>query len=250
MLKMKKLIPLLLVLICLFSCVTVSADAPVKKPNETVTCSVMTETANFIFDGVSGEIAVTPAELTVDGETRDIYIAAAMGTCYDMKKLNNPLACVQSAFNFKSKYYKLVRSVIEDCVPEGSAVVLLGHSLGGMIMQQMRTDPSLTEKYEILRTITVGSPFIMTKKKLREGDLRRFADVSDTVPKLSPALIFSRKNHKDAAFEDGGYDGDMDAAHNRSYREAEVWEKYDAFGDENGNAYFTYNTDDVLGFHT
>lgn len=244
---MKKITAVLMTVLCLISLFAFSAGAAQK---DTVTCSVLNDTSDFIFDGGSGEITVTPASLYVDGQKKDVYITAVMGMCFDMKKANNIPACVLSAFNLKSKYYKIVKAAVTDNVPEGSTLLVLGHSLGGMIAQQLICDKDITAAYDIYGAVTIGSPYIMTKASRREGTLTRFADVSDNVPKLSPALLFNRKNHKNAAFEDGGYDGDNDKAHNRSYRDAEVWKKYDALGRLNGTSYFTYSPDDVIGIHT
>lgn len=243
---MKKTFAVLSAILCLFSLFVFPAGAAKK----TEKCVCLNDTANFIFDGGSGEITLVPAELHTDGDVEDVYIVAVMGMCFDMKKANNIPACVLSAFNIRSKYYKLVKAAITDNVPADSKLLLLGHSLGGMIQQQMSCDKEITADYDIFATITIGSPYIMTKASRREGTLTRFADTSDNVPKLSPALLFNRKNHKNAFFEDGGYDGDNDKAHNRSYREADVWKKYDALGKSGGKAYFTYHPEEVIGIHT
>ena len=244
---MKKLLALLLTVVCLFSVFTISAGAA---KTETETCSVMNDTANFIFDGGSGEVTVTPATLHVDDQDKDIYVAAAMGMCMKLKKANNLPASILAACNIKTRYYRIVKAAITDNVPEGSTLLLLGHSLGGIIMQQIMCDPDITSAYDIYGAITIGSPYVMTKKSRREGTLTRFADTSDTVPKLGPGAIFSRKNHKNAIREDGGYKGDSDGAHNRSYRDADVWGKYDALGILDGESYFTYSPEDVIGIHT
>lgn len=243
---MKKALSVLLAAVCFLTVFAFSVNAQ----GETVRCSVLTETANFIFDGASGEITVTPAKLYRDKKGEAVYIAAVMGMCNDLHKPNNPIAAFATAFNIHCDYFDLVKETILDNVPSGSKLLIFGHSLGGMVAQQLLCDEDLTEAYEILGAVTIGSPYIMTKKSRREGTLTRFADVSDNVPKLSPALLFSRKNHKNAVFEDGGYDGNMDAAHNRSYRDAAVWDQYDALGNKKGGAYFTYNTADVIGIHS
>lgn len=244
---MKKAFAVFSAVICFVSIFTFSAGA---KKKSRKTCSVLNETAEFIFNGGRGEVTVTPAKLCEGKEKKDVYIIAVMGMCMDMKKANNIPACVLSAFNIKSKYYKIVKAAITDNVPEGSALLMLGHSLGGMILQQMICDKDITAGYDIIGTVTIGSPYIMTRSSRREGTLTRMADISDNVPKLSPALLFSRKNYKNAVFEDGGYDGDNDKAHNRSYCDADVWQKYDALGRPDSEAYFTYDPDDVIGINT
>lgn len=212
-----------------------------------IKCSTLNQASDFIFDGGSGEITVTPVKLTENGKTRNVYIVCVMGMGYDLKKPNNPIACVPAAFNIRTQYYRLVRKTILNNVPEGSELMLYGHSLGGMVCQELACDKALKEPYKITRILTIGSPYIMVVKKNREGTLVRFADTSDNVPKLSPAFLIDRRDFKDAYFEDGGYNGDPDLSHNRSYRDAKVWKKYDALGVKNGDSYFTYRPKDVVG---
>lgn len=212
-----------------------------------VTCSTLNEASDFIFDGGSGEITVTPVSLTENGKTRRVYIVCVMGMGYDFSKPNNPIACVPAAFNIRTAYYRLVRKTMFRYIPEGSEVMLYGHSLGGMVCQELACDTEVKDAFKVTRILTIGSPYIMVTKKNREGTLVRFADTSDNVPKLSPAFLIDRKDFKNAYFEDGGYNGDPDLSHNRSYRDAEVWQKYDALGVDGGNSYFTYRPRDVIG---
>ena len=247
---MKKCIAFLLsMVLILSSCLTYASalDLSFLSGFKKVRCSVLTETSDFLFDGGSGEITVTPVYLTQSGKTRRVYAVCVMGMGYDLSKPNNPIACVPAAFNIRTAYYRLVRKTMLRYIPRGAEVMLFGHSLGGMICQELACDKTLKDRYKITQTLTIGSPYIMVVKSNREGTLVRFADTSDNVPKLSPALLFSRKNYKDAHFEDGGYNGNPDTSHNLSYREAEVWNKYDALGIEGGNAYFTYRPIDVIG---
>ena len=212
-----------------------------------IKCTNLNEASDFIFDGGSGEITVSPIKITEKGKTRNAYIVCVMGMGYKLSKPNNPIACVPAAFNIRNQYYRLVRKTILKYVPKGSELLLYGHSLGGMVCQELACDKELKEPYKITKILTIGSPYIMVLKKNREGKLVRFADKSDTVPKLSPAFLIDRKDYKDAYFEDGAYNGNPDTSHNRSYRDADVWKKYDALGVKGGKAYFTYLPKDVIG---
>lgn len=248
---MKKILAFILSILLAFSvcapCASAAGLSSIFDKYKKVTCSTLNEASDFIFDGGSGEITITPVSLTENGKARKVYIVCVMGMGYNFTKPNNPIACVPAAFNIRNQYYRLVRKTMLRYIPKGAEVMLYGHSLGGMICQQLACDSKLKDPYKITRILTIGSPYIMVVEKNREGTLVRFADTSDTVPKLSPAVLFNRKNYKAAHFMDGGYNGDPDKSHNLSYREAEVWNIFDALGVEGGNAYFTYRPKDVIG---
>ena len=242
---MKKLVSFILSIVIIVSSCLTYVSAFDFDDMKKIQCSTLPETSDFLFDGGDGEITVTPVCLTEKGKTRIVYYVCVMGMGYNFKKTNNPLATVPAAFNSKTKYYKLVRNTMFKYIPYNSEVILFGHSLGGMVCQQLACDDSVKDSFRITKTMTIGSPYIMVNKDKREGGLVRFADKSDTVPKLSPAFIFDRKDFKDAYFRDGGYNGNPDTSHNLSYRESDVWNCFDALGVENGDASFTYRPIDV-----
>lgn len=220
------------------------------KTETEIICETSADTVNAMFDAglTGGEIAMVPATLTLDGEERDIWLVVILGLGGDQSKTNNYVSCVKAAFNIKSSYSERVKKFIYETVPAGSSIVFAGHSLGGMTAQQLRADKELTEDYNIIATFTAGSPFIITRKKLREGILSRISDSSDIVPFMSPAIIFSRKNHKDRAIEDGGYGDDHDGAHNKCYRRQEIWSEYDAIGRKDGDAVLKFINENMLRF--
>lgn len=225
------------------------ADGTDEKPEKLV-CETAMQTVAAIYDGgyTGGEIHIAKAQLTTGGETKDVYFVSLMGMCFIRGKTNSLFSALKSALNLKSSYSKLAKKLIFDNIESGASIVFCGHSLGGMVCQQFRTDKEITKKYEIIATLAAGSPYVMVDKEIAEGALVRLADVSDKVACLSPALIFSRKNHKDRIVEDGGYDGDSDAAHNQSYRSNSVWDKYDALGIEGGDSVISFMNKDVLTF--
>ena len=241
---MKKVCSVILAVLCVIPILAVFAGA---EENDTVVCGNINELSEFIFEGGSGEITIAPAILNDGSGSRDVYLVAALGMTFDMKKPNNMIAAVLTAFNVKTEYYKIVKAAILGNVPANSELLLMGHSLGGMVMQQIMSDNDVTDVYEITSVVTIGSPYVMTPCKPKEGNLTRFADRFDAVPKLSPALFFNIKSYFDATTENGGYFGDPDRAHNRSYRDAEVWNKYDVLGRPDGQASFSYSPSEVIG---
>lgn len=163
----------------------------------------------------------------------DVYLITLTGSTmsWDKNDIKSMYTCIKSGFVKTNPYLELLLEEAKKTIPEGSKIVLIGHSLGGMVAQQFAADPEIKEKYEILNILTMGSPYIPVKN--REGDLHRMADSGDAVPFLSCALLanFWMGNF---TYECNGYFGDPNGAHNYSYNTAEKWLKYDCFGISGG----------------
>ena len=213
----------------------------------TMTLSNVPDVATFILDPIVWcEIQIVPAVLTAEDGARDVYLVAIRGTGSSMKKANNVLACFLSSFNLSSKYYEMVRDAVYEYVPEGSAILMAGHSLGGMVAQQLSCTDEFTAKYELISTLNVGSPYVKTKAEKREGTLVRCVDRHDVIPKLGIGALLDFFHYSSFIRTDGGYLGDPDGAHNLSYRRADLWGAYDVRGVENGGATLTLNTADIV----
>ncbi len=193
-----------------------------------------------------GEVYITPATLTTEEGEEDVYFVCFRGTGHTMDKANNLIACFLSAFNRDSGYLRLAKQYLNKYVPEGAKLVLSGHSLGGMIAQQLICTDEITERYEILNTLTYGSPYVVTSAAHREGPLVRCVDKFDVIPKFSPAIFVTPSNYRNAVTIDGGYLGDPDGAHNLSYPRADLWGGYDVFGVKCGTASLTFHRADLL----
>ena len=191
-----------------------------------------------------GEIRICQAVLE-NGETaRDVYYVTVRSLDRQSKGANNLIDALSLTFGGNCQYFNLTKQAIIEYVPEGSAIVIAGHSMGGMVVQKIICDEYLTENYEFLNAVTFGSPCIVTDKSLREGNLVRFEDEGDIIPKLSLALIFDRADYNSAVRRDGGYDS-LDVSHNASYYISPEWEAFDALGAENGNAVLTLDLDSL-----
>lgn len=100
-----------------------------------------------------------------------------------------------------------------------------------MVAQQVAADKYIKDNYEVLNTVTFGSPLI--KGFTREGMVKRLGDTSDknTFYSISSVLNivwqYAGVNH-----EDGGYNGDSSAAHCDSYLREDVWGNYDCAGEK------------------
>ncbi len=76
----------------------------------------------------------------------------------------------------------IVKSLIQMGVPPGANVILAGHSLGGMVAQNLPVLPELgyNQRWKTVRVITFGSP-IMNQLRLPDSITRRFAVWGDPV---------------------------------------------------------------------
>ena len=222
-----------------------SADGEEAVP-ETLVLDSVADVASYILEPFTWcEIQIVPAVLTTAEGEQDVYFVALRGAGLQMNKANNAIACLYSAFNRESSYYRLARDAVFQYVPEGSRVVLAGHSLGGMIEQQLSCTAEFTARYELLNTLNMGSPAVMTKNENREGPLVRCVDTYDVIPKLSPCVFVNLKHYNDCIKINGGYLGDPDGAHNLSYRRDDLWGAYDALGVKDGGATITLKPADI-----
>ena len=187
-------------------------------------------------------IRIAPAKLTVDGETRDVYFIAMLG----MKGVSGQVN--SSAGGGTGKYAELVKQVAAQIIPEGAAVILAGHSLGGMTAQELRRDSGFTEKYELINVLCGGSP-LMSEKGEAEGTLNRLTDIFDVIPYIRSLTLWSFiRQIKTAHRENGGYFLNPDGAHNLSYARSDVWGKYDALGFPGGDAVISFSEATVQSF--
>ena len=140
-----------------------------------------------------------------------------------------------SGFNLESAYYRNVVNTIVANVPKNANLILAGHSLGGMIAQQVAANSTIKNRYNVLNTVCFGSPLLSAGS--REGVVRRLGDISDPVPYLSGSLF---NNTLWAILglnrENGGYGPLGIHAHNLSYARSDVWGNYDVTGTKYGGA--------------
>ena len=192
-----------------------------------------------------GEIRICPALLETDGESRDVFFVTVRSLDREARGANNLLGALLLAFNKDCQYFNLTKQAIFEYVPEGSAIVIAGHSMGGMVVQRIICDDELTEKYEFLTAMTFGSPCVVTDKSKREGNLVRFEDAGDIIPRFSLAVILSPSDYNSAVRKDCGYDS-LDVSHNWSYYGSPEWNGYDALGVEGGSAVLKLDMEKIV----
>ncbi len=187
----------------------------------------------------AGPISITEGRMTYNtywgAEDKEVYVVALSGTETIVENQTTTVKeDLQSGFELSNEYVLNVKNAIIDRIPAGSNIILAGHSLGGMVAQQVAADKYIKDNYEVLNTVTFGSPLI--KGFTREGMVKRLGDSSDknTFYSISSVLNivwqYAGVNH-----EDGGYNGDSAAAHCDSYLREDVWGNYDCAGEKRGS---------------
>ena len=202
-------------------------------------------------EGEFGPITVTKGTLVNGKSKKAIYLVTLSGTEMVKNQSTGILTDLLSGFCLDNDYVKNVVAVINENIPKNSNLVLSGHSLGGMVAQQVAADKSVKDGYNVLNTLTFGSPLLAAGS--REGTTIRLGDSFDAVPYLSGSLF---NNTLWAIFglnrEDGGYwkSVDFEGAHCESYSREELWGKYDAIGKKNGSAKLVMDMDTLEYFHS
>lgn len=181
-------------------------------------------------------IDIHKASLYTDGKyICKVYVIGLMGSDFSTDKThpNCVQNCFKSGFSAKNSYLEELKQMAVKKIPKNASVILIGHSLGGMIAQQFSADKEMKERYNILNVVCMGSPYVVVKD--REGVLRRMGDSGDAVPYLSPVLLGNAflGNYQ---YENSGYFGNPGEAHLESYRTAEKWARYDCLGVKDGTS--------------
>ena len=233
--SLRLVIALILIIAMLCSTAAVYAD-------DTVTYTNAPEIYTLVRDGYNGgekgPISITKGTLKTGRTSKTVYLVTLSGTELVLNQSTEVLTDLFSGFNLKSAYYSNVVKVITANVPRNANLVIAGHSLGGMIAQQVAADSTIKARYNVLNTVTFGSPLLSAGS--REGTIKRLGDVSDVVPFLSVhTVINSIWALAGLNREDGGYYMRPITAHNESYFRTDIWGKYDVTGTKNGGARLT-----------
>ena len=200
------------------------------------------EIFNLVCDGYNqgtrGPISITQGVLKNGSSSKQVYLVTLSGTEMVFNQSTEVITDLLSGFNLQNPYYTNVVSTILANIPQNSNLIIAGHSLGGMIAQQVAADQTIKAKYNILNTVCFGSPLLAAGS--REGTTRRLGDVVDPVPYLSGSLF---NNTLWAILglnrENGGYGIHIITAHCESYARFDVWGAYDVTGAKNGGAKLT-----------
>ena len=186
-------------------------------------------------------VAVYDATLYADGQNGEsVYYIVCRGLDFTELDPEQPRSYANAIkvglSDENNSYVKTIAKIIKNNIPEGSKLVFVGHSLGGMVIQQAIARREIKDKYEILYTLSIGSPYILTSST-KEGTLRRMVDRLDPVPYLSIPLLANPCIG--GACLETSFKAPL--VHFRSYEEGCCWKKYDALGKKNGKGYLVLN---------
>ena len=215
---------------------------------QTVTFTNAAELSRLVQIGYSyrqpnGPISITKATLTTKSwwttTNKTVYVVCLSGTDLAFNQTTGVATDLLVGFEQNNLYLRNTRNAIVNTVPKGSNLVIAGHSLGGMVAQQVAADSTIKSRYNVLNTVTYGSPLI--SGLTREGTVRRLGDTRDVVPALSVSTLLAPIwQIAGLNRENGGYSAtQIVTAHCESYQRAAVWGAYDVTGTKGGNARLT-----------
>ena len=247
---MKKRIMAMMTALVMAATVAVTS-IPAMAATETLTESAeVYELVNLGYNGgEKGPISITKGTLRKGWFTKKtVYLVCLSGTELIENQSTGIWTDLLSGFEFDNKYVKNVVAAIKANVPAGSNLIISGHSLGGMVAQQVAANDSIKDGYKVLNTVTFGSPLI--KGFDREGTVKRLGDTSDVIPYASVSTLNGGLLWQAAGLnrEDGGYSFASTEAHVESYGRVDVWGAYDVLGVKNGNAKLILDMDTMTFF--
>ena len=236
---MKKSFRILSSLLAVLLVISMLVGFSVASASNTVTYTNAPEIYTYVRDGYNqgsqGPIRITKGTLKSGLSSKTVYLVTLSGTELVLNQSTGVFTDLLSGFNLNNVYYANTVAIIKANVPKNANLIIAGHSLGGMIAQQVAANSDIKSRYNVLNTVCFGSPLLAAGS--REGTVRRLGDVSDPVPYLSGSLF---NNTLWAILglnrEDGGYGILGITAHNQSYFRTDLWGKYDVTGTKYGGA--------------
>lgn len=197
---------------------------------------------NESFNSNYEPIGIGKAILKNGDKYTEVYLVTLLGTkfAYDDTgwQATDIINDVLAGFDCGNPYFTNVKNRMFEKIPYGSKILMNGHSLGGMVAQEIIADEDVKSAYEIVNTLTFGSPLCAYDLN-RAGNVIRLCDSWDPIPLLSKYTLTNYEKQffeKERFSEDGGYGFfSMVSAHCYSYSRSEVWGKYDALGILGGN---------------
>jgi len=199
----------------------------------------------------NGPISITEGTLTRDGKTKEIYLVALHGT--EITALGSSvdlIADLQSGTGKESVYMREIMAIMKQYIPKNANVIFAGHSLGGMVAQQIAAEKDMQKRYHILNIVTFGSPVLCMGET--EGELHRMCDTNDMVPYLSTETVDDMDAQQTYCREEETWPGDEEHdtgdAHPFSYADEDTWGDYDAIGKKGGDAVLTMDDATTIYF--
>lgn len=189
---------------------------------------------SMAFSSSRGSYEIKASHLYKSGaEPQKVYLVALRGTdrSFDKTDVLGIPVVLKSSLSMENIYFDEVKKGIKENIPAKSDIVLIGHSLGGMIAQQIAADRDINDNYNLKMLVCIGSPFVKTKGRI--CPMRRFADKADVIPWLFRSIKANLVTEK-PIFRSNGYFGKPVLAHTDSYRLSDSWRFFDCLGELNG----------------
>lgn len=226
----------------LLAVLTLAALLPGAFADNTVTASNPAQVLDLALRSGYGPLTIARTELHRGRGTEEVYLIAVSGAKLSLSRANSYPAFIISALSLPSACLAMVIDAVKKTVPAGSKIMLIGHSVGGNIVQQFAAELGMRKRYEIINTVTCGSPLVLTLGC--EGGLHRLCDLRDPIPMLSLATalnLFVCANY--------GVSGSfLLNPHAESYYREDIWGGYDCLGVKGGNAYLTCDMGSLVAF--
>ena len=168
------------------------------------------------------------------GAEKEVYVIVLRGTTFSFDKTDplSTFSCFRSAVAKDNLYFDLLKENILKYIPEKSNLVFIGHSLGGMVSQQLAADKDIKPKYNILKVLTIGSPYIIGRGS--KCPLTRIIETADTIPALCSAALLANSFIGNPHHEINGFFMHPVKAHTEAYECGDKWKPYDCFGEKDG----------------
>ncbi|MEO7908769.1 MAG: WXG100 family type VII secretion target [Roseiflexaceae bacterium] len=116
------------------------------------------------------------------------YLVLLKGTDFGNWTLtNNGVSAFQGAFALPGRYERQVRELIQQNVKPGASINFVGHSLGGIVANNLTDNQDFNERYHIQSVTTIGSP--QTSQIRSDVEYHRYRNANDPVPFLDGGLI-------------------------------------------------------------
>jgi hypothetical protein len=165
---------------------------PNQSANQTGVVTNIAHLAQLVDAGYNrgryGPISVVPATLKEGAVQKAVYLVTISGTELVTDRASGRPQSTGMRSNLQLMLHQetdaLVnaRDVIIRQVPQGSTLVLAGHSQGGVIAQQLAADPLIQKRFNIMNTIAFGSPPAEIGR--RAGEVRTIAAFGDPFPSM------------------------------------------------------------------
>lgn len=157
------------------------------------------------------------------------WLITLSGTTLQIGQATGIAEDIQAAAGCGNLYSTAVESAILSIIPDGDTIILAGHSLGGMIAQEVAGFQSLTLR-EIGAILCLGSPVVVRINPLLPNRFWRLND--DTVPQTPPigTLLAIIGNPEQEHLIDESIPPGVISSH-RSYPLCEELQDWDAWGD-------------------